>query len=546
MFNFATTTSFILAIIVSVANAILLCVIAAKLLQIFQLGGYRVRPFAFWLYDRRAPFYTRLFVFSLLGLGSMFLVSILFWRFTEIVYLSYLGLIFYAYLGIYLARDIDKKNKSAKVRLKLTPRVWRLYVVLFAMTALATYTILWLGSTVWVSEEWVRFSLIAFIPLLLPPLVFVAHCINYPLEWLIRARFTCRAQRKLRRPEFSNLVRIGITGSYGKTTCKNILTQMMAKKFNTTASPSSFNTPMGFAMTVNNELKSGCEVLIFEMGLRYKRDIKTLAKLFKPMHGILTGIGTQHIETMKTQAAIIAEKSELLRALPSNGIAVLNGESPGCVEIHGNLELENKFLTSLETNTKNISVTAEGCTFDLVFGKEKASCTTQLLGKHNIENILTCAALAHKLGVPLKSIAEAIAELKPTPHRLELIRASNGIIILDDSYNANEQGTRAALDVLALFTGKKVIQTPGIVEQGKESHKTNFKLGKRIARVADEVIIVNETNRAYIEAGLENSNFDKAKIHTVKTAADAKQLYSKLLTAGDVLLIANDLPDNFA
>ena len=119
-------------------------------------------------------------------------------------------------------------------------------------------------------------------------------------------------------------------------------------------------------------------------------------------------------------------------------------------------------------------------------------------------------------------------------------------MILDDSYNGSEHGIRAALAVLALFSGKKVVQTPGIVEQGKNTAESNFKLGRSIAKTADDVIIVNDINRSYIEGGLLAGEFNRQNIHFAKTTEEAKLLYAKLLVPGDALLIANDLPDNFA
>ena len=534
-----------LAIAVSIINGALLCVMSYRLIHIFQLGGYRVRPLVNWLMDRRVGFYTRLVALTLLGIGSMMVVNVLFDSFTDNIYLSFLGLIFYFSLGVVFCTNMNRKK--ARVSLRYTARVQRLYVPIAILSGLLTYVFLWLGGQVF--GGWIRFSLIAVIPLFLPMILITAGYIIWPVEALVRQFYIRKAKRRLNQPQFTNLVRIGITGSYGKTSCKNILASMIEKKFKTTKSPSSFNTPMGFAKTVNNILADDTEVLIFEMGLRYRRDIKTLAKLFKPMHGILTGIGTQHIETMRTVEAIKAEKSELLRALPDSGIAVLNGESPGCVEIYDELDLKTRILTGVDKDmdfcAQNVRVTPDGCMFDLKLNQEVISCTTKLLGKHNIENILVCATLAFMLGVPSDLIAQAVAGLEATPHRLELIKSANGVLILDDSYNASEQGTQAALDVLSLFEGKKVVQTPGIVEQGSRAHEVNFKYAKRIAKVADIVIVVGEFNRQAILDGLDSAKFNNEHIYVAKGLDEVKELYPKILSGGDVLLIANDLPDNF-
>jgi len=552
-FTFANNWLLGVAITVSVVNAILLLVISYKLIHIFQLGGYKLRPFINWLADLRIGFYVRLFALSVLSFGSIFIVNVIFDRWDDLIFISYVALVFYFIFSLVFCHNILRKKE--KIKLRYTARVKRLFILLFAVFALMTYTILWVGHEP--IGGFVRFSFIALIPVLLPPLLIITNLLMWPIEASIRQYYINKAKRKLFSKEFDNTIRIGITGSYAKTSCKNILGTMLSKKYKTVISPSSYNTPMGYARTINDVLKSGDEVIIFEMGLRYKRNIKQLARLFKPQHGILTGIGNQHIETMKTQEAIIAEKSELVKALPKDGIAVLNGESEGCVTIHNNLFLEGKILINVDTDNiivqgipspyraEKISVTKDGCEFDLILNTEHVRCKTILLGKHNIENILMCATMAHKLGVGAEQIAVAISELQPTPHRLQLIKGASGVIVLDDSYNASDQGTKAALDVLALFNGKKIVQTPGIIEQGKNQGQTNFKYARNIANVADEVIIINEVNREALVEGLKSQNFPIEKIHLVRNLDGAKELYSKLLSSGDVLLIANDLPDNF-
>jgi len=156
-----------------------------------------------------------------------------------------------------------------------------------------------------------------------------------------------------------------------------------------------------------------------------------------------------------------------------------------------------------------------------------------------------CAIMANKLGVAPSDIAKAIEELDTIPHRLELIKAENGVLILDDSYSASAGGTEAALEVLALFKGQKVVMTPGLVELGRYSDEANFKFGVRMAKVADKVIIVNDTNKTAINDGLQSQGFAEDNIYFAKTLNDAKGIYSGILKPGDVLLIENDLPDNY-
>ena len=545
------------AILISILNGLLMCIVAYKPLQIFQQRGYKVFYYVEWLIgNRRNSFIGRLFMLTFIAFAGMAVLNIPVHRFTTIPYLSLLGILFY--VGITALFCLIVFSQKTKIPLKFTPRIKRQYVVIFILSTFLTFFLLWIGSVV--IGSWLFFSLIAFTPFLLPYVIILTKYILWPLEFVIRLYYINKAKTKLADPTYDNLIRIGITGSYGKTTCKNILAAMLSQKFSVAASPASFNTPMGFAKTVNEVLAPEHEIMVFEMGLRYKRDIKTLAELFKPQHGILTAIGSQHIETMGSIEAIKAEKSELVNAVPQGGIVILNGDSEKCVEVFNESSHENKHLSKVLSTCRgklpgctgnyfatatDIKVTKDGCTFKMNLGSESINCTTKLLGIHSVENILMCATMAFKLGVTKEQIANAISTMDAVPHRLELIEAPTGVLILDDSYNASEQGTRAALKVLELFDGKKIVQTPGIVEQGKQAYTTNFNYAKEIAGIADAVIVVNEINRQAILDGLASSDFDKEKIHTVKNLEEAKALYATLLSSGDVLLIANDLPDSF-
>jgi len=370
-----------------------------------------------------------------------------------------------------------------KVPFKYTPRARRLLGVIFLLNTAASFTLLFFAG--------VQFA--PLVAVLLPIFVLLANYLLFPVEWLIRRYYLLRATRKLFSPEYAELIRIGITGSYGKTSCKNILAAMLSQKYKTVASPHSFNTPMGFCKTVNRVLQPGTEILIMEMGARYRGDIRKMCQLFKPMHGMLTSIGLAHLETLKTPENIKAEKYELVNALPAEGIRVIGGDTP--------------------------------------------------------DNIALCTEMARALGVTDKQIADAIATLEPTPHRLQHITTEHGVHILDDSYNSNPHGAAAALEMLKQLKtkhgGSAIVLTPGMVELGKYQYTENHKFGQKIAAVADKVIIIGDLNRDALRDGLAAAGFQKENVLFSKTLEDSKKLYAPLLHKNDVLLIENDLPDNF-
>lgn len=354
------------------------------------------------------------------------------------------------------------------------------------------------------------------LPLLaLPRTVAAANWCLKPYERQVQRHFLRRARAKLkRRPD---LIKIGITGSYGKTSTKNILAELLSTQYRVVASPASFNTPMGLARTVNEHLQPDTQVLIMEMGARAAGEIRELCQLFQPQHGIITSIGACHLATFGNLETVARTKAELFDSLPADGMAVTDGDNPWCQNLtHPHLLL--------------------------VKAAETPYIATPLVGAHQQKNLQMAAALARALGVSETDITRAAATLKPTPHRLERIVAPNGIVILDDSYNANPDSAASALEVLAGYSTRKVVQTPGFVEQGENTATAHAEFCTQIKAVADAVIVVGDLNRPYFEQGLSDWCGD---VVYVPDRESAKKQYPRLLTSGDVLLIINDLPEQY-
>ena len=234
---------FILAFFISIANAALLCLIAGKFLQILQLSGYKIKGYSVWLKDTKAKYISRLAMLSFLSLACVLVTNASFDVYHQDSIYSYLGLIFYIYFSIVFI--INMVNAPQKTPLAQTRRMARLISCLFILCMGITFVL------IWVCTEWlwfIKFGIIVLTPLLLPILVPLAHFIMLPLESFIRWNYIRRAKNKLlKRPD---LIRIGITGSYGKTSVKHILFDMLSEKYNVCMSPHSFNTPMGLTKVV--------------------------------------------------------------------------------------------------------------------------------------------------------------------------------------------------------------------------------------------------------------------------------------------------------
>jgi len=377
----------------------------------------------------------------------------------------------------------------------------------------------------------------------MPILVPLVHMILIPFEKIIINGYIARAKFKLKK--CPDLIKIGITGSFGKTSTKYILNAILCEKYKVCMSPHSFNTLPGLCKVVNNYLELDDEVLISEMGAKNVGDIKKLCKLINPKYALITGVGTQHMLSFKTKENILKTKFELVESLPADGIAIFNGENDGSKELFKRC-LVKKYLVGKESDitASNIDVDENGTVFTLKIDKKEYPVKTKLLGSHFVQNILLCVQMAKELGLTDAQIIRGIEKLSPVPHRLELIKTPTNII-LDDAYNASVEGSEMALSVLKKMPGRKIVITPGIVELGSLEKQENFNFGKKIAKVADFVVIVNKLNFEDIKEGLNAENFGDDKIYQAEDLSKAKILMKDFVKDGDVILFENDLPDNY-
>lgn len=533
-----------IAIALSLINGVMLCFCGCKFLHVLQLSGYKIQGYKVWLKDTHAKYVARIAILSLMSLSCMLVTVALFDSYiNDKSYFAYLGLVFY--FAFTISFTVNMYQAPKKTPLVQTYRMTRLCIVLGLLMAGITFALIFI-TTEYI--PYVRFSSIALTPILLPIMVPVAHGILVPFENLNCKRYILLTKRKLKK--FPNLIKIGITGSYGKTSTKYILNTILSEKYNVCITPHSFNTPMGLTKVVLDYLKPNHDVLITEMGAKHVGDIKYLCSLINPQYGILTSVGSQHLATFGTLENIAKTKNELIKSLPKDGgFAVFNGDNEKCVDLYKECEVE-KVLASINeqdafVHANNIKISNTGSSFTLVVDGNEIECKTKLLGKHNLENILMCVALAYKLGLSLQEIQLGISKLKPINHRLEL-KKENGFTILDDSYNSNVEGSLCALEVLKLFkTGKKIVVTPGLVELGKMEKEENITFGKNIAKYADFVIIVNKTNLEEIKEGLLSEGFDENKILSSSSLIEAKLQLKEIIEKGDVVLFENDLPDNY-
>ncbi len=425
--------------------------------------------------------------------------------------------------------------KKAKKPLVVTPRVWRLFATQGVLCA-GFVCLFWFlspargiglyglcGSIIWL---WTG----------------LANVLNTPLENAFAARFVADARRIL--ADHKGLTVIGITGSYGKTSVKNFLAAILSVKYNVLMTPGSYNTTMGVVRTVREMLRPTHEIFIAEMGAKQTGDIREICDLVHPRYGILTSIGEQHLETFGTVDNIIATKFELAQAIPSDGAVFLNRDNP-YIRNHPVTAPAVYYGTGegAAFTASDITVDSHGCQFTVTAPDgERCRFATHLLGAHNIQNLVGCMALAHRLGISLKEMVYPVRMLKPVEHRLQLL--PNGYI--DDAYNANPAGFRSALDVLARMEAQRVLVTPGMVELGDRQDALNRELGEYAATRCDYAVLVGLKQAPPLKEGLLAGGFQEERLYVAATLQEGLSWVNRLPTEGQrIVLLENDLPDNF-
>ncbi len=511
----------------SIVAATLLCLTASSMPAIMQQSGYSGEGFLEWYYERGNMILGR---HALLAL-CLFLLTALFnlcFSFLEPHWANFISFAPFAGMCV-LFRFSDRR--ALKVRVNRTGRIMRvcgvywflLVAVIFGVCVGLSYG----ARAITGLANYFRYVIISAMPLFFPALFALANNIVKIYDVPRNKRFEKKAAKALAE---SKCIKVGITGSFGKTSVKNMANAILSEKYKVIATGASFNTPIGIARTVN-ENGLDYDVFLAEMGARRVGDIKELCKMVNPEYGVITGICSQHLETFGSLENIVREKSVLASFCKKTVL----GKSAAQVEC------AEKIVEGVDFSIENLQLSTEGTEFSLRFKEETIEVKCGLLGRGAAENIALAAALAYTLGMSGEEIGRGIEKIKPVPHRLEKSEA-NGVTILDDSYNCNEESARCAVEVLKIFGGNKWIVTPGIVELGILETEKNEALGASLVGL-DQVILVGETLVQAVKKGYVAAGGDKEKIRVVPTLKDAQDILGKELSSGDCVLFLNDLPD---
>ncbi len=517
-------------ILTALILAVLLCCAAYKPLGVLQSAGYSCKKFFKWISKKSNLAQQRLFLLATLCLLSCGIISLCF-SFTG-EWSAVIGLIPYIlFFVVYMFADSKIALRSEFTK---TARLVRLYVVLFVVCFIISYilvTLLNFADCVWGNGIFtsLRYCALAILPAVLYLLIALSNLIAKIYEVPRNKKFVKSAKSKL---AAGNLKVIAITGSYGKTSTKFILNKILSEKYRVLSTPRSHNTPIGIALAINSHKLEDYDIFVAEMGARNLGDIAELCEICPPDISVITGICGQHLETFGTFGNVVKAKGEILDYTKESAVI-----ADDCYDLFAEYPCKKERCGCVS----DIECSPSGVKFTLTLGGESRACESRLLGRHAAYNIAIAAQAAYLAGMTLEEIAKAIPEIEFIEHRLQLIQA-NGVNILDDGYNSNVKGARAALEVLRSFDGRKIAVTPGLVELGVLEEEENEELGKNLVGL-DLVILVGDTLIEPVKRGYLKNGGDEGRLVTVPTLKEAQEHIKEYIGQGDTVLFLNDLPD---
>ena len=498
-------------------------------LHMFQLNGYRASTHFSWMAKNARRYLPELAVFALSFTGLI--------PQDDRMAFGAGALLIWVCALIFTNRD-----RKAKKPLVYTARVKRMIVTFCVLCAALLGLSVWLLTT---QYKHLAFTAVGLANACAPLLVLLANLINQPMEKGINARYTRQAKRLL--AASPDLETVGITGSYGKTGVKFYLYTILRAWTDTLVTPASFNTPMGIVKTVRGELRPYHKVFLCEMGAKWVGDIKELCDIVHPKHGIITALGDQHLESFGSVENIVKTKYELADALPADGRLYVNWDND---RIRANPPKHSiiKYGTREDCDWRAFDITAgaQGTSFKVKAPDGTVTqFDTKLLGIHIIINITGAIACAAGLGMPTEEMRLYVRRIEAVPHRMQLVD-KGACTVIDDAFNSNPAGCKAALETLAGMEGYRVLVTPGMVELGEKEYELNYGFGKQAAAACDRIVLIGAKQTEPIRKGVVDAGFPADRLWVEEEfSAAIQKVYAYPSEKKKIILLENDLPDNY-
>ncbi len=380
--------------------------------------------------------------------------------------------------------------------------------------------------------------------LAVPALVDLACAITGPIERRLAGSHVARAAARLARVAPTV---VAITGSFGKTSTKGYVAHLVGGTKSVVASPASFNNRAGLARAVNEHLAEGTEVFVAEMGTYGRGEIAELCSWIHPDVAVITAIGPVHLERFGSEDRIVEAKAEILRDAPCVVLVVDDDRLAALAVECGNRDTKVWRVSAHDTGADVCVIERGGGLSVTVHGAEIADAVA-VDGRPG--NVAAAIAVALELGVPSDDVVRRLPTLPGAPHRLEQATGSGGVTVLDDTYNANPAGARAALATLERLgagSTRRAVVTPGMVELGSVQSEENAGFAAEAAAVVTDLVIVGRTNRRALLRGARRASPEPGtpRLVVVSTRPKATEWVRAHLESGDVVLYENDLPDHY-
>jgi len=376
--------------------------------------------------------------------------------------------------------------------------------------------------------------------LLVPVALDLALLLTAPIERRLAERYVVAARARLARVR---PVVVAITGSYGKTSTKSHLAHLVGGSKTVVATPASFNNRAGLARSINENLTDGTEVFVAEMGTYGPGEIAELCSWCPPSIAVITAVGPVHLERFGTEERILQAKAEIMATAST---VVLNVDDPRLSELAGTLlegSSAKRVVAVAGKGDAEVRLTREDGGVTVSAGGQVLARDLTVAPSVQLTNLACAVAVALELGVPASMLADRFAGLPSVEHRRSVATSPSGVVVIDDTFNANPVGAKSALALLgqAGTTGRRALVTPGMVELGPLQQSENRELAEAASEVVTDLVIVGRTNRRALIQGASASLTPL----TVATREHAVGWVRSNLSAGDAVLYENDLPDHY-
>lgn len=406
---------------------------------------------------------------------------------------------------------------------------------------------------------------ILILDILLPVIVSIVILLFQPLADYYRLSLQKKAKEKIK--NFKNLTIIAITGSYGKTSTKEYLTTILSSRFKVLSTKEHQNTEIGIPLCILNNLKPEHEIFIVEMGAYDKGTIKRICGFVKPEIGIITGVNAQHLSLFGSMENLLSAEGgrELLQSLPTDGLLVVNGENEYCMDLYKKADIRkvaykldekvSSFVSSSARSYGRTKKTSDGQMKNIDIRKNFASFSindvdfkVDVLGRHNVLNLLGAILVAKELGMSLKEIEKASQRITEKSSSFKVIKNKDGLFIINSTYSSNPDGVIADLEYLKLYSGRKIIVMPCLIELGGMAKEVHQKIGKKISEVCDLAIIATKEYYQDIKKAVEIGSLPKAveigslPIFLIENPKEIVAKIKEFCQTGDVVLLEGRLP----